>query len=134
MMTVRSTPLARMRSSSISGVASFSGGFCPSAHGKRGSAFQTWTCGSMIRCPAAEAMLAPITADVKVRRVHRSCINRLQFADYVCAATLVAGARALSRGVKIHAEPAFELGFLQHAMAAREIDLTVAEVVDARQK
>src|SRR5712691_4310313 len=50
MITVFSTPLAFMRSSSISGVASVSGGFTVSfAHGYFGSFFQTCTCGSMMR-------------------------------------------------------------------------------------
>src|SRR5262245_9776092 len=63
-MTVFSTPFAFMRSSSISAVASFSGGLVVSlAQGKRGSFFHTCTCGSMMRyfCApsAAPAVNAP---------------------------------------------------------------------------
>src|SRR5687768_10045270 len=60
MMTVFSTPLAFIRSMSISGVASLSGGRVVSlAHGYFGSFFQTCTCGSMIRYFLRCALTSP---------------------------------------------------------------------------
>src|SRR3954467_14779187 len=68
-------------------------------------------------------------APSSVRRVS-SYINRLQPADRIRAAALVAGSRSLPRDVIVHHQPALEVDRLQHAMARREIDLPVPEVED----
>src|ERR1035437_9176551 len=101
MITVRATPLAFIRSSSVSGVASRSGTRAPSANGNAGSCFHTWTWGSRIRESAASAFAAAPASSV--RRV-TSDIDRLQFVDDVLPAALIADARSLARDVEIHAE------------------------------
>src|SRR4051794_298936 len=123
MITVRATLLVFIRSSSVSGAASRSGTFAPSAKGKAGSCFHTWTCGSRMDVPAARAVEAAPAS--RVRRV-RSDIYRFQFIHYILGAALVAGARPFPGDVEIHTEPAFEIDRLQHAMAAREIDCAIA--------
>src|SRR5690242_3299864 len=55
-------------------------------------------------------------------------IDRFQLLHYVLRAAFVTRARAFARSVEIGAEPALEVDGLQHAVAAREIDLPVAEV------
>ena len=68
MITVRETPLAFIKSSSVSGAASRSGTRAPSANGNAGSCFHTWTWGSRMRVSAASALAA--TPASSVRRVN----------------------------------------------------------------
>src|SRR6516164_1284491 len=120
MMTVRATPLDFIRSCSVSGVASRSGTLAPSAKGKAGSCFHTWTWGSRMRVSAPASRVRRVTSD----------IDGLQFVDDVLGAPFVAGPRALAGDVEIHAQPALETDRFQYAMAAREIDRAIAEVED----
>src|SRR5439155_26696526 len=70
MMTVFSTPFAFMRSSSISAVASFSGGLVVSlAQGYFGSFFHTCTWGSMMRYFCAARAAAAASAPRAVLRL-----------------------------------------------------------------
>src|SRR5947207_13143294 len=105
MITVRETPLAFIRPSSVSGAASRSGTFAPSAKGNAGSCFHTCTWGSRMRASAASALAA--TPASRVRR-ETSDIDGLQFVHNVLSAALVTGAGSLARDIEIHAEPPFE--------------------------
>src|SRR4051812_27281625 len=113
MMTVRETPLAFISSSRVSGAASRSGTLAPSANGKSGSCFQTWTWGSRIRIWAPNPRLPAAAPASSARRVI-SDINRLQLFDDVLRAALVAGARPLAGYVEIDAEPSLEADGFQH--------------------
>src|SRR5260370_11404954 len=124
MITVRATPLAFIKASSVSGAASRAGTRVPSANGNAGSCFHTWTCGSRIRAPAASALAAAPASSV--RRV-TSDIDGLQFVHHVLCAAFVAGARSFARDIEIHAEPAFESDRFQHSMATRKIHLSIAQ-------
>src|SRR5437867_1425160 len=64
-------------------------------------------------------------------KVRRSSINRLQPFHHVLAAMLVAGARAVAREIQIDADPSFVTDGLENPMAGREVDISVAEVVNA---
>src|SRR5581483_1949977 len=123
------TPLACIRSRSVSGAASRSGTRAPSAKGNAGSCFQTWTCGSMMRYSGGMNGLraAPPSS---ARRVI-SNIDRLERLDHVAPAGLVAGARTLAGDVVVDDQPALEADRLQNAMRAAEVDLALAEVEDA---
>src|SRR5579872_3370368 len=63
--------------------------------------------------------------------VRLSSIYGLQFLDHVLAAMLVARARTIAGEIQIHADPAFVVDLLQDAMAGGEVDVAIAEVVDA---
>src|ERR1017187_9339502 len=102
MITVRATPLAFIKSSSVPGVASRCGTLAPAANGNAGSCFQTWTWGSRMRKSAANALAAAPASSV--RRVTLD-IDRLQFVHHILSTALVTGARPLTRDVEIDAEP-----------------------------
>src|SRR2546423_2273444 len=98
MITVRSTPLARMRDSSISGVASLSGALAPWAHGKRGSFFQTCTCESIMRyvgsaadkapppkAPASRLLRLSIVPEHTERALYTQADEDSPHCDYACA-------------------------------------------------
>src|SRR5882724_9311760 len=116
MMTVRSTLLAFIKSSSISGVASNSGGRVVSfAKGYFGSRFHTWTCGSMMRILEGAAVIVLSAADA--RNARRLDIDWFQLVHDVGPAALVAGAGTFAGTVEVDANPAFEIDAFEDAMA-----------------
>src|SRR5579862_5566924 len=88
-------------------------------------------------CQTVSAAIAPNTGAAAahfniLRRLRRSLdINWLQFLDDILAAVLVARARTIAREVQIHADPALVSNLFQNAMAGGEVDIAIAEIVDA---
>src|SRR5579862_3789988 len=88
-------------------------------------------------CQTASAAIAPNTGAAAahlnmVRRFGSSLsIDWLQFFDDIFAAVLITRARPVAGAVQIDADPALVRNLLQDAMAGGEIDVAIAQIVDA---
>src|SRR5580698_9350361 len=88
-------------------------------------------------CQTASAAIAPNTGAAAahlsiVRRFGSSLnIDWLQFLDNILAAVLIARARPIAGAVQIDADPTLVRDLLQNAMAGGEIDVPIAQIVDA---
>src|ERR1700676_2672526 len=65
------------------------------------------------------------------RIVRRSYIDRLQAVYYILSATFIALSRAVAGKIQIYANSTFVGDLFQDAVAGWEIDVAIAQVVDA---
>src|SRR5690242_13460833 len=81
----------------------------------------------------ASAAIVPKSgnAPAHFRNARRSSINRLQSIHYILPAVLVTRPRPVPRAIQIDADPSFVIGLFQNAVAGGEVDIAVAQVIDA---
>src|SRR5579871_2656696 len=88
---------------------------------------------ALARCQRVSAAMVPNRgrAPPHFRNVRRSSIDRLQSFDDVLSAMFVTGAGPVARAIQVDADPSFVIDLLQNAVASGEINVAIAEVVDA---